>query len=727
MRIHTRLLTSTALIVAAAMTSGAAFAQMKLEEIVVTARKTEERLQDVPITVTAFTAKELSERGMDDVYKVSQFTPGFSFEKLGNRYGSQNGGNRPVIRGMSSIGSEANAATFVDGIQFSNNILSFPFDIVERVEIIKGPQAALFGRSTFAGAINIITKKPTNEFENKVSFRAAEYNDYELNLLSRGPIVEDKVFYMVHGRWYDFGGQYRNALDNRKVGQERTLGGDGALEFRPSDNFRISISGGYSEDDDGLAPSVIQDRFSNNCFLDVARQYYCGVVKKQTATRINIAALQGKEGLNRDSARVMGTIEYDAGDFILTSNTGVFWTDEEYGYDSDYIDAGRSTTNLRLETSDRTEWSTELRMASPSAERFRFMGGVFYYYRKRASTEMHLSTAPTVDFGTGYVDNYAAFGSIAADFTDQFNGTVEMRYAQDKIKQVAAAGTVNKVSFKNWLPRATLNYKFDPNSMVYATVAKGNKPGAFNADPRLPANLVPVKEENSWNFEMGTKNTLLDGRLTVNAAAFYIDWTKQQLTDIYFLPNGSTISYLVNVGKTEIKGMEFNMEGQFTDAFSGGFGYALNDAKFVEFNDAEAGQLFNGNTSVKGKQTPNSPKHQFNLYGKYNYGITDDIGGYLRADFSYTDTKYAQIYNLASTGDKKLLNVKLGIESAAWELAFFVDNLTDNRTPSSVIRYVDNKNSLARGTSQRTSTIQRGFLYSLADKRRFGLTGSYKF
>src|SRR5690606_3780318 len=129
-------------------------AAVALDTVVVTARKTEELLQYTPVTITAMGKAELQERGVQDLYDISLATPGFQFEKLGNRYGAQNGGTRPVIRGMSSIGSESNVAFFVDGIPYSNNMMSFPMDLVERVEVIKGPQSALFGRSTFAGAIN---------------------------------------------------------------------------------------------------------------------------------------------------------------------------------------------------------------------------------------------------------------------------------------------------------------------------------------------------------------------------------------------------------------------------------------------------------------------------------------------------------------------------------------------------------------------------------------------
>ncbi len=110
-------------------------------------------------------------------------------------------------------------------------------------------------------------KKGGNDFEHSVSTRAAEHDDYEINVLSRGPIIEDKAFYMVQGRWSDFGGQYRNRIDGRKVGQERSHGVNASLEFKMADDVIVRVSGGHGVDEDGIAAIALQDRFSNNCFL----------------------------------------------------------------------------------------------------------------------------------------------------------------------------------------------------------------------------------------------------------------------------------------------------------------------------------------------------------------------------------------------------------------------------------------------------------------------------
>lgn len=713
-----------------ALSAGATSAQqIALEEIVVTARKTEERLQDVPLSISAFTATELTERGIDDVFEISQFTTNFSFEKL-NRYGVQGGGSRPVIRGQSNILGEGNASIFVDGIQYNDSILSFPFDIVERVEVIKGPQAALFGRATFAGAISITTKKGSNEFENRVSVRAAEHDDYEINLLSRGPIVEDKVFYMVHGRYYDYGGEYRNSLDNQKVGQEQSFNLNGALEFRASENFTATLSGGYGKDDDGAAAIALQDRTFNNCFLDVARQYYCGEVAEFTTTEQNLDLFGDDIGLDKDSIRLSAKLEYDGGNFSIVSNTGYFNSDQTYGYD---VDLTANSTALggtfnRIAFSDREEWSTELLIQSTWEERLNYLFGAYYYNSDRSFREDRLAGF-TVDNGTDTVRNWAGFGLLSYDLTDSLTAGVELRYSEDKIgndNPTRAALPVLEETFKSWTPRFTVDWQVNDNSLLYASLAKGNKPGDFNANPLIDPALIPVQQEKSWNYEIGTKNTLLDGRMVLNAAFFYIDWTNQQLTSLTTLSSGAPASFISNAGETKVEGFEIELTNAFTDNFTGGFGYGLNDATFVVNNDGEQAAFF-GDPSLKGNQTPNNSKHQFNIFGRYDYAISDEINAFFRADFSYAERKYAQVFNLAHTGDQKLLNVKIGFESDNWQFTLFADNITNDLTPSTVIRFVDFENFLPVGNSARTSGFVRAFQYPLADGRQFGVTASYTF
>ncbi len=354
----------------------------ELEEIVVTARKQEKRPQDVPLAVAVFTSGQLTGRGARDMHDVSRFTLGFPIDRT-DRCGAQGGVSRPVIRGMSNTLGGDNAQIFIDGIPYSDSVLPFPFDIVERVEMIKGPQAVLFGRATFSGAISLITKKGGNEAENVVSARLAEYGDTEMNLLSRGPLVDDRLDRMVHGRHYTMDGLYRNAFDN------------------------------------------------DRCYPNVARQYCCGEVQQEREATLDRAGLQGTEGQHRDSARLSLQISLDlpAG-LTLVSNPGLFSTEMEYGCDPTHQDATafgitavpnapsyvRTVTDpvraggvMRNEVTDRDEWSTELRLESGQTAR-RYVVGAYYAFTGRKHDRIfnpaHTGEAIVTSFSAG-VENDA--------------------------------------------------------------------------------------------------------------------------------------------------------------------------------------------------------------------------------------------------------------------------------------------------------------------------------
>jgi iron complex outermembrane receptor protein len=726
-------------------------------DIIVTARKRDERLQDIPLAVSVFGASDIEDRGFKDMAQISQFTPGLSIERA-NRYGAQGGVSRPVIRGMSNVSGEGNASIFVDGIPFSDSILSFPLDLVERVEVIKGPQAALYGRSTFSGAINLITKRGSNTPEYRLAGRVAGYGEREIAALARGPIVDDVLYYTAHARKYSFGGQYTNTLDGKRVGQEDSLNFNGSLELHAASNLRISLSGGYARDRDGHAAIAVQDRFSNNCYLDTPRQYYCGAVKVPDSVTLDLAGLDGGEGLRRDSYRAAATLVWDIGGFKITSNTGYFSTDTAFGYDSTYqgatafgrttvpnapgyvrtaTDAVRVGSVLRNEVASRDELSTELRVEAPSVGIFEAMVGASYYQRRRPLIEYHFDEpTPDIDSGTDRIDNWALFGSVNAAITPRLDISAELRYAEDKIGNYKTQGDVLvERTFRSWTPRVTANYRLADASILYGSIARGNKPGVINSDPRFPPEVQFADEESSTNFEIGIKNELFGRGLTVNAALFYIDWKKQQLTSSYYFPGGGNRSYIVNAGETEVKGLEIEATGVINNHLTVGGTFAINDARFVAFDDSEARDLF-GDPSVAGKQTPNSSKYQATLFGAFTYPISDDVDFSLRADGAYNSRRYAQIFNLAHTGDQYLVNLRAGFETRGLNIALFVNNVTNDRTPSTVVRWIDQLNlnvpqhvnvDPAQDNVAGSTVTERAFQIALPAKRQFGVSVSATF
>ncbi len=288
-------ITLVLLFVAASLIAPAAPAQ--IEDIIVTARKREESLQDVPLSITALSGEQLQERGITDNFELAVFTPNFNTSKTVGR-----NLDRPVIRGMAnaSVGGEANASYFLDGVFVSSSISTATTASVERVEVLRGPQSAQFGRATFSGAVSYVTRKPTNEWVGEVNTKAGTDDDYEIGGWFSGPIIEDKLGFLVSAAYLDFGGAWRNNLraptdgydpnnpglvpadpnagyaytapvpfsdagfsnlptggDTSSMGGEKTKDLMVKLTWTPTDSTESNFKYAYTEGDDEHFPSVV--------------------------------------------------------------------------------------------------------------------------------------------------------------------------------------------------------------------------------------------------------------------------------------------------------------------------------------------------------------------------------------------------------------------------------------------------------------------------------------
>lgn len=263
-----------------------------LEEVVVTARKREESLQEVPLAVSAFTAESLVERQIASVNDIARFTPGLVFDKAFGR-----SGDRPVIRGQGNVlagvqfGVEAGAAYFVDGIYYPGDIQSLDLTSLERVEVIRGPQSALYGRNTYSGAINFVTRAPSNEASGGAK-ATIDQDEREYQLRLEGPLVEGRLGASLSLRRNQFDGQWTNEATGQTIGQESTDSIVGVLEWTPTDNLRVRARASYNQDRDGTRPFIFQDASQNNCYPGTrslayyatsgsnnANQYFCGEIQ----------------------------------------------------------------------------------------------------------------------------------------------------------------------------------------------------------------------------------------------------------------------------------------------------------------------------------------------------------------------------------------------------------------------------------------------------------------
>jgi iron complex outermembrane receptor protein len=265
------------------------------EEIVVTARKREESLQDVPISISAFTADQLRESGAVNNYDVALQTPNFStLQQTGRRQ------DRPVIRGQAAPANrgEPNASYFIDGAVVSGSISTTTLGPIERVEILRGPQSAQFGRATFAGAVNYVTRKPSNEWEGEVQTRAGTDDSYTGSVWGSGPLVEDKLLFFGSMGYDKYGGEWHNNLqedqatipgsfvdapqqgDSSRLGNTETKDFLGKLLWQINDTSELTFKANYTHGDDGHYPQLIVETEEFNCYPDDNGDFqtYCGTL-----------------------------------------------------------------------------------------------------------------------------------------------------------------------------------------------------------------------------------------------------------------------------------------------------------------------------------------------------------------------------------------------------------------------------------------------------------------
>ena len=757
------------------------------EVILVTARKRAESINDVPLSITALDQDYLERANISTVAELALQTPGFSFREGFGR----TGGGRPAIRGMSSILGGANAAFFVDGIYVSGNITSYQLDNLERVEVIKGPQSALFGRNTFAGAINFITRRPTNEFEGRVKVSAAQYDQYEASGFISGPIIPDRLLFELDARYFTFGGDYVNA-DNgkRDIGGQRSVNGGGRLLWTPTSNFEADLRVGYSEDQDkgyGYAffgsrnlncfqPNIIRTTAGIPVSSNRARGYYCGEIRTPSSFAYNIDEIEalGFNGLDRYYFRSsLGlTLRNDAG-WALTSISAFNRTASVVGQDNTLLPS--TNPSLTISRNSLEDMSQELRVQSPQEARLRGLAGAYLYNEdSRTGFTFDIPSRTERRFGTGDgVRNRAIFALVEWEALDRLTLTAEGRYQWETVRDTqetpgTATGSPSvpinprEAKFKTFLPRLTARYEVTPRINVYASAALGNKPGGFNNFPSdaRPADIESFRaqgfgtfdEEKAWSYEIGSRGRV--GRLNYGLAGFYVDWSGQQLTrsEPYTRINGTlnTTPFLVNAGETEIKGFEAELSGNVATGLFVRLGYSYTDARFKRFYDETTEEIFdtdgrparlpNGqpnpaNTDgdsgdVSGNRLPQTPVHMLNASMEASRPINSALNLFFRGDMGYESKRYVQVDNLAWAGDSYNLNLSTGLEGESWRFALWVENALDDETPAVVSRLVDFGRPLFVPNTLAAGnrlTFYRDFTISAPRRRQLGATFSYRF
>ena len=779
----------------------------QLDEIVVTARKVEERLIDVPLTITAFSAVELERSGAVGLRDLATSTPGlFVSSALGSR-----SSDRIAIRGISAVAGTAGfAGVFIDGVYVPSSFAqSLELSNVERVEVLKGPQSALFGRSTLSGAINYVTRRPGTEWESKASATVGEYGLREISGNVAGP-VSDTWSVLVGGRYYERGSMFTNQLTGQtELGGQSSRNGTIGLRWKPGDDFDAYFRLLIGRDSDEAAPVFHQNSLANNCLLQPNPMaptqqfptYYCGEVLPdaaaiRTVTRNSsvpagfLGSYQddGIAGLDRDSMRAALQLDWRRGDLTFSSVTA---TGAEKVRDANDLTTRAAFTyaasvGIPSITFDRDvrfrDFSQELRVAYGGDGPFSGLAGLYYFDNRRTEYLAYRAGTAAADAGRRDETNYAAFGRLQWDPTDRLSLAAEARWQQDEIGLVnTSSNPMIDLSIKtnSVLPRFTVDYRLADDLMIYGVASRGSKPATINTAPELTAcsERQKTEEEEAKNFELGIKGQLFDRRLTFQAAVFDIDWTNQEYAGV-LQPgdcggNTALIRLTVNGGETKVRGIEFEASAIVVpDWLTFRATYSINDTKIrvgraTTGTEALEGILGYGTAGfsptcqfvalVMGAPPAGSVQSpycvavaggvntlqggdfrglntSFPAQAEYLASLSATLGhalggtGYdwfVRADLSRASKQYESIFNYAYIGPRENLNLRLGIRGESLEFALWARNLTDDDTPSTLLRSVSFFDD--DGAAGPRTANSRGYTLYLTDPRMYGATLSYRF
>lgn len=750
------------------------------DEIVVTARKREESILEIPVAVTAFRAENIEALGLIDLTDLARFTPGLA---LNSALGRQPASYRPVFRGVTTVRNgvtNANAGnTFVDGVYVGAALLTTELEGLERVEIMRGPQSAQFGRNTYVGAVNYVTRAPSRELTGRLSATAAQHDTLNLSGWLSGPLGSEQLRFALGAGHREYGGEWTNLRDGSDVGGEESDEVTAKLVFEPDADLDVTLKLGWQGVDDEHFAMYLQPSTLNNCCersadAPRAREYFVGKVQAVDEVRLYTDLLERNGGAGTELDRLLASLAVDwrLGAVMLTSVTGII--DDEYslGFDTSYAGYDPSVpptyvcgaplppgsqppgSFLNHERKDFDDLSQELRLTTDAIGAWRFTAGAYFYRGETDVTARNridpcTGTATAIDRDRDEVKNRALFGAVTWDFAERWTAGLELRWAEDDVTvtrlPVGEPGVAYRAEEDALTPRLTLSWQPFDTTTVYVNLSRGTKPPDFNT--RVPArpdgspdeSYRTVDEESAWNYEVGVKASLLDRRLDIALAGYRLDVEDQQLTELVELATGGTASIITNAGRTQVWGIEAELAANPTEEITVRATYTWTDSEFEEWVSQEQADLFGSDGSfaenqrlgdVSGHESPRVPEHMASLIVRYDRPISSQLDWYGSADWSYQSSKYVAEHNLAETGARQLVGLRTGLAFAAWDISLWATNLFDDDTPIDTLRFFDRRTQTLLPFPQqgaRPSSIPRGFVVPLPRGRELGITLAYRF
>ncbi|WP_165191461.1 TonB-dependent receptor [Caulobacter soli] len=693
---------------------GVAFAQAvtpsdtgQIEEIVVTARKREENLQDTPIAITAVSAAAIKAKGITNITEIASSTPSLTLQGSAPLSGNPSAAV-VFVRGIGqidfTINTDPGVGIYLDGVYVARSAGAV-LDLVdvERVEVLRGPQGTLFGRNTIGGALSIVSKAPAAEFGGDVTATIGSDDRRQLQASVDVPL-SDQLLTKFSGFYHRRDGYVTRLQTGEKLGGDDALAGRFQAEWKPNDRFTALFSVDGTRKREASAPNValkLDGTAFPLGFLENSVVIGGGCAAAPNASRNCFgAAWETKDPYtsngtapSRSDLDIWGTsltLNWDLGAVGLKSITAYREVQASFARDTDHTPYNFLYSDI---SEDQDQFSQELQVTGRAFDdRLKWLGGVYYF--KESAFENYQSSGDVNGVqGLNHTrnSNYAVFGEGTYDLTDKLHLTAGLRYTSETKKfrtdqQVIAGvrspiGTLIVVddtwqsqTSEETSPRITVSYDLASALMAYATYSKGFKSGGFNARYSSPvAKPISFSPEFATLYEAGLKYETPQRNLRLNLAAFHTDYTDVQVDFSYPGVLGTLVG---NAGAAKIDGaeLEFTYIPLRRLHIDGSVSYL--DARYTEV-DATVPSISAGNS------LPFVPKWSASLSASYAIDLGDKGTLTPRIDYSYRSHVFFTSSNNAIASQKSypLLNAAIAYETVdgVWRATLGGRNLTDER------------------------------------------------
>lgn len=680
---------------AIAATASAATAQVPatpqptstIDEVVVTAQRRAENVQDVPITMNVFGAKQVEQARITEVSEVANRTVGLNFDAFPT---SQ---PRPAIRGIGSsdrgAAGDPSTAVFVDEV-YMGRPAAVAFDAfdVERIEVLKGPQGTLWGKNVVGGALHVVSRRPRlSGFDASVAATLGDYDRRELAAYANLPLGDTLALRLsASTRQHD--GFVRNLYLNNRVQDDDTQSLRAQLLFKPNERLTALIAADGTRNRTTLPArhTIGVDPASSS-----AAVWRAAVDRDPGVTRMDI---NGDD--DRDTYGLRLNLDYDLGSAILSYVGSYRWLNYDSFGDGDGGNPTTNRINIRGGQYEDTKfWSQELRLTATPGGPLSWVGGLYLYRADTSRTDLLVLDSPPAPSNTflardeydqaNVTDSAAAFADVTYALTDRLKVFGGLRYSRDKkdyavstqastaLVRAASRYAVRASDSWNQLTwRLGANYDLSDNVMAYGSISTGFKSGGYQDTPSTPTSAVtPFDAEIATSYEVGLKTRLFGRTLTFNPSLFWIDYDDLQVRRTVGFDTFTT-----NAGSARIRGAEVTAQWTPGGGFTLDAGYAFTDARFVD--------LVTGGADLSGNRLNRNPRHKISLSPAYERKLGSGAAVFGAVDVNYESFIFDDIDNnkINVRPARTLVDARLGYRSpdGRWEALLWGKNLTDKVT-----------------------------------------------